>query len=93
MKVLAIHRIMPILLLLLTASWGLIALFDMFEAGIITHLLRKVKISVFVKRPVLGWAKIRGILWKCPFLRQNLTKFCSLLPKCEQFLRNGQFWI
>jgi hypothetical protein len=37
MKVLAIHRIMPMLLLLLTASWGLIALFDMFEAGI-THL-------------------------------------------------------
>jgi hypothetical protein len=42
MKVLAIHRIMPILLLLLTASWGLIALFDMFEAGI-THLLQRVK--------------------------------------------------
>jgi hypothetical protein len=37
MKVLAIHRIMPMLLLLLTASWGLIALFDMFEARI-THL-------------------------------------------------------
>ncbi len=31
MKMVAIHLLMPPLLFLLTASWGLIALFDMFE--------------------------------------------------------------
>ena len=32
MKVASIDRLMPVLLFLLTVSWGLIALFDMFEA-------------------------------------------------------------